>query len=115
MPRDACRLQILDGHCRVELLQGQEVPVLIVDLDDDEADKLLAVLDPLAAMAETNKEALADLLDSISVKNDALNKMLENMRLQHGLLLDEGQEYDETIADEVEMLTCPHCGKEFPK
>lgn len=27
----------------------------------------------------------------------------------------EFKEYDEDIADEVEMLTCPHCGKEFPK
>jgi ParB-like chromosome segregation protein Spo0J len=27
----------------------------------------------------------------------------------------EGQEFDETIADNVETLTCPHCGKVFPK
>ena len=25
------------------------------------------------------------------------------------------KEYDESVADGVEMLTCPHCGKEFPK
>ena len=25
------------------------------------------------------------------------------------------KEYDEDVADEVEMITCPHCGKEFPK
>ena len=24
-------------------------------------------------------------------------------------------EYDESIADDVEMVTCPHCGQEFPK
>jgi hypothetical protein len=28
---------------------------------------------------------------------------------------DEWPEYDESIADDVEMITCPHCGKEFPK
>ena len=27
----------------------------------------------------------------------------------------EFREYDEGIADDVEMLTCPHCGKGFPK
>lgn len=24
-------------------------------------------------------------------------------------------EYDESVADEVKYITCPHCGKEFPK
>jgi hypothetical protein len=27
----------------------------------------------------------------------------------------EFREYDESIADEVEYISCPHCGKEFPK
>jgi ParB-like chromosome segregation protein Spo0J len=26
-----------------------------------------------------------------------------------------GTEFDESCADDVAMLTCPHCGKEFPK
>jgi len=25
------------------------------------------------------------------------------------------KEYDESVADDVEMITCPHCGKEFPQ
>jgi uncharacterized protein YbaR (Trm112 family) len=25
------------------------------------------------------------------------------------------KEYDESVANEVEMLTCPHCGKTYPK
>lgn len=27
----------------------------------------------------------------------------------------EFKEYDESIADEVEYITCPHCGEKFPK
>ena len=27
----------------------------------------------------------------------------------------EFREYDESIADEVEYITCPHCGEKFPK
>jgi ParB-like chromosome segregation protein Spo0J len=27
----------------------------------------------------------------------------------------DGQEFDESIANDVESVTCPHCGKEFPK
>lgn len=26
-----------------------------------------------------------------------------------------GKEFDESCADDVEMIECPHCGKEFPK
>ena len=26
-----------------------------------------------------------------------------------------GKEFDESAADDVETITCPHCGKEFPK
>lgn len=52
------RLQLIDGHLRAETTPDQEVPVLIVDLSDDEALKLLAVHDPLAALAEPNVEML---------------------------------------------------------
>ncbi len=107
-------LQIIDGHCRAEMVQGQEVPVLVLDLDEAEADKLLSVFDPLAAMAEADKNALANLLDGIETSSDALAKMLEGMRLEHGLDLDEGQEFDEGIADDVKMIVCPHCGEVFP-
>jgi len=31
------------------------------------------------------------------------------------LAMDEGQEYDESAADDVKMVTCPHCGEAFPK
>ena len=74
-------LQILDGHCRTTLAQDAEVPVLVLDLNDDEADKLLATLDPLAQMAEINQEALDELLDTISTKSEALQAMLDGLRV----------------------------------
>jgi hypothetical protein len=43
-------LQILDGHLRANTTPDAFVPVLIVDLDDKEADKVLTTFDPLAAM-----------------------------------------------------------------
>jgi len=55
-------LELIDGHLRAETTPDMEVPVLILDLDDAEAAKLLALLDPLAAMAETDTEALASLM-----------------------------------------------------
>ena len=29
--------------------------------------------------------------------------------------IEEGKEFDETAADDVEFIECPHCGKSFPK
>jgi hypothetical protein len=39
-------LQIVDGHLRAETTPDAQVPVLVVDLDDKEADKVLATFDP---------------------------------------------------------------------
>ncbi len=41
-------LELIDGHLRAETTPDMEVPVLILDLDDAEAAKLLALHDPLA-------------------------------------------------------------------
>src|SRR4029077_13021026 len=43
-------LQIVDGHLRAETTPDALVPVLVVDLDDQEAEKVLATFDPLGAM-----------------------------------------------------------------
>lgn len=72
-------LELIDGHLRAETTPDAEVPVLILDLTAQEADKLLATLDPLAAMAEKNAEALEDLLKEVQTENDAVRGMLENL------------------------------------
>jgi hypothetical protein len=45
-------LQLIDGHARTEVAPDAGVPVLVLDVTDEEADKILATHDPLAAMAE---------------------------------------------------------------
>ena len=55
------RLMLIDGHLRAETTPDQLVPVLVLDVDENESHKLLATLDPLAAMAETDKGAFKDL------------------------------------------------------
>jgi ParB-like chromosome segregation protein Spo0J len=72
-------LEIIDGHLRKETLPDQELPCLITDLNEDEAKELLAVLDPIGAMATTNKEALQNLLDITTINSEALQDML-NMK-----------------------------------
>jgi hypothetical protein len=72
-------LELIDGHLRAETTPDMEVPVLVVDLDEREAEKLLALHDPLAGMAETNDEVLADLLAQVETENDAVQAMLDDM------------------------------------
>ena len=70
-------LELIDGHLRAETTPDQEVPVLVLDVDQDEANKLLTVLDPLASMAEANKDALGQLLLEIDTESDGVQTMLE--------------------------------------
>jgi hypothetical protein len=72
-------LELIDGHLRAETTPEMEVPVLIVDLDEQEAAKLLALLDPLAGMAETDQDILADLLAGVETQNEAVQAMLDGM------------------------------------
>jgi len=65
-------LMLIDGHLRAETVAGAKVPVLVLDVDEAEADKILATLDPLAAMAEKDAEQLASLLGNLKEQNDNL-------------------------------------------
>ena len=69
-------LMLIDGHLRAETTPDMEVPVLVTDLNEDEASTLLATLDPLASMARTNHNALSSLISSLAMDNDAVNSML---------------------------------------
>jgi hypothetical protein len=72
-------LELIDGHLRAETTPEAEVPVLVVDLDDHEAAKLLALLDPLAGMAETDRDVLAELLEGVETDNASLQKLFTEL------------------------------------
>ena len=63
-------LMLIDGHLRSEISKKENVPVLIVDLNESEADILLATLDPLASMAEADDVMYKDLIESIDADDD---------------------------------------------
>lgn len=84
-------LELIDGHLRAETTPDQEVPVLVLDLDDREAAKLLALHDPLAAMAETDSAVLAELLDQVDTENDAVQSLLDSMLGRSEAALDEAE------------------------
>jgi hypothetical protein len=72
-------LELIDGHLRAETTPEMDVPVLVVDLTDEEAAKLLAVHDPLAALAEADPRALSDLLRNVHTSNAAVQALLDDL------------------------------------
>lgn len=69
-------LELIDGHLRAETTPDMQVPVLVVDLDDQEALKLLATLDPLSGMAERDSQMLSGLIAELHTDNEAVRAML---------------------------------------
>lgn len=72
-------LILVDGHLRAETTPEQEVPVLVLDINEAEADKLLLSLDPLAALAETNAVALDALLREVDTGSEGLQQMYADL------------------------------------
>src|SRR5262245_43699475 len=60
------RLEIIDGHLRAETTPEMCVPVLVLDVTEQEADALLLTFDPLSAMAGRDDEKYSELADSVS-------------------------------------------------
>jgi len=70
-------LELIDGHLRQEVMGDQSIPVLIVDVTEEEADKMLLTLDPLAMMAHADTDQLLHLLRDTQFESKAVNDMLE--------------------------------------
>jgi len=130
---------LIDGHLRADTNPDSEIPALITDLDESEADEVLATLDPIAMMASTNQTKLDELLDSISAgRNSALSELLENVSrvvpepvapptafslpaVTQEEIERRGQELQEMFAQRGGVaqaanhldVVCPECGSEF--
>lgn len=72
-------LMLIDGHLRAETLGSQPVPVLVLDVTEEEADKLLATLDPLAAMAGTDSDALNALLTTLQTDDEGVEMLFSEL------------------------------------
>lgn len=69
------RLMIIDGHLRAEVTPDTEVPVLVLDVTEEEADTLLLTIDPLAAMAESDSRQIQRLLETVRTDNEAVEHL----------------------------------------
>lgn len=70
------KYEIIDGHLRAEITPDAMVPVIVLDVTEEEADKLLLTLDPLAAMAESDTERMVELLKTVRTDNEAVLELL---------------------------------------
>jgi len=73
------KLMLIDGHLRKDLLPGEEIPVLVTDLTEEEAEKVLATFDPIGALATRDDQALRALLEKISTSDAGLAGLLEKL------------------------------------
>ena len=72
------RLMIIDGHLRAETTPDAMVPVLVLDVTEEEADKILLTHDPLAAMAESDAERIKALLATVRTQERAVEDLLRH-------------------------------------
>lgn len=90
--RNDDKLTLFDGHLRKALDPDEEWTVAITDLSDAEADKMLLVLDPLAAMAEMNKARLLELTDRVNTDDLMVRELLRKMELEAQRIADEDED-----------------------
>jgi DNA modification methylase len=72
------KLMLIDGHLRRDTTPEAVVPVLILDVGEEEADKILLTLDPLAALAESDSERIGALLETVKTDSPALEELLRH-------------------------------------
>jgi hypothetical protein len=86
---------IIDGHARLELAEerGEElVPVIHVDLTEDEEKLALLTFDPITNLATANRDILDTLIHEAHTDNPALELLIEQIAAQNHLLEQETQD-----------------------
>jgi hypothetical protein len=116
--RNGGALTLVDGHMRREEIGDAEIPCLITDLNDEEADKVLLTYDPLAALAEADTAKLDAPFQEMQTESGPVQRMLADLAASKGLSFpptadagikppEEFAEYGEDIQTEHR---CPRCG-----
>lgn len=112
--------RLIDGHLRLALALRRgadtQIPVKYVDLDDNEERLALLTLDPISAMAETDRSKLEALLSDVNAGEAALQEMLAVLAADAGIVPPDFQPVgieEQGRLDQKAKVTCPECGHEF--
>lgn len=77
-------LILIDGHLRKSFGADLVVPVAVLDVTEAEGDALLATLDPLTGLAESDPDALRDLLSRITSSSEEVRKLFADLSAEAG-------------------------------
>jgi len=110
---------LIDGHLRCQLAAregAKTIPVKYVDLSEDEEALVLSTLDPIAAMAATDKQKLDELFRDIQSDNENIQKMIAEIGAKEGIIPPDFEPVgidEQGRLDEKAKVKCPECGHEF--
>jgi len=107
------RLILIDGHLRASISPKEQVPVLILDVSEAEADKILASADPIAGMAETDFESFKSLTGAMEFKVPDFGKMIAGLAMEDSLSIPDAPEsVKRNVADLASIKAQRAKGKE---
>jgi len=132
---------LIDGHMRLEEATAagvETLPVTLVDLTPDEERRALATFDPIAELAQLDREKATSLLQETISTNPAVMQLLTKLAADAGVIpsaaaLAAPDELDDDEDDEApiplkgfeppfirqgsqpRMVICPECGCEFER
>ena len=99
--------ELIDGHMRAEIVQGaQAVPVLVVDVTEEEAALALATFDPIGDLALMEQETSDALAREVWSEHDAINTVLLGLlERDYG---DEAARAEKGAAPHLELAPLPY-------
>jgi hypothetical protein len=132
-------LELIDGHLRRDLLGNQEVTVLVTDLNEAEADEILATHDQLGTLALPDSDKLRSLLGSLKAndvplidmgwpeykldqvlpKDGGWQPVMAPTTTPTGVSPDDVAKAEQELQDRFDSdqglapVLCPHCAQEF--
>ena len=103
------RLQLIDGHLRRELTPDAFVTVEVLDVDEEEARKLLLSMDPVAGLATADGATLDRLREVTEADHEVLAGMWERLAeadKDAGAAFDAAREEAELAEQFLILVTC---------
>lgn len=82
--------RLIDGHARVDLAykHGEaSIPVVLVELSEEEEQKAIALFDPISALAKANAERFSALLLNLKTRQQQVAQFIQDLGARQGQIL----------------------------
>lgn len=86
---------IVDGHMRLRIAlekQEEEVPVIYLDLTEEEEKKALLTINPIATFAKENSDKIQQLIDIVSISDERMKSIVDKYARRNGAETPEDKE-----------------------